>query len=263
MSDLPTFHVEQEFQGGFTTPRTRTDLLVHHAAALYPSRDGIADVRSVAKYHLSKGWSGIGYHIALAEEIEGGRIARYFLSDLNVQRAHIAWRNHEFLGVSCLTNFDKHQDRVPGQKWFDALVVTLADLLDIYPSAQIFGHKEKALDAARSPDHTSYLTACPGARWADWKEHLISEVQALVNSRRQPADLWAKWGDKYPLSVEQRTWGIPQQWITNANWLGEARSFEMWSPDGLSCVQWFQGGYISFEKLSGQAHLHHRTVLVP
>ncbi len=260
---LPTYHVESEFQGNFTARRTATDILVHHAAAMYPHNAGIEDVRAVATYHRSKGWSGIGYHVVLAEEVQHGPIARYHVSDLDLQRAHIAWRNHEFVGLSCLTNFDATPHKLPAQKWIDALVTALADLLERYPNAHIYGHTEKALDALHSPDHGDYRTACPGSRWHDWKNDLLVAVQQeRMHRSHATVPPWDGWGDMYPLAQEQYTWGIPQTWIANG-WLGQARSGEQWSPDGLACVQWFQAGYIVYEKHADSTHVYHRDEPVP
>lgn len=230
---------------------------MHHAAAFYAQRAGIDDIRTVTAYHRSKGWAGIGYHICLVEDIQDGPIARYVLSDLDIQRAHIAWRNHEFVGISCLTNFDGIPNKLPTQKWIDALVIALADLLERYPNARIFGHKEKAYNATQSPDRVDYRTACPGSRWFDWKNDLLAAVQQERVRRSQTITPWDAWGATIPLAQEQYTWGIPQAWIAN-RWLGQARSHEQWSPDGLACTQWFQSGYIVYEKRANTTHVHRR-----
>lgn len=157
--------------------RTTDWITVHHAAALYPQPLGIDDVRAVANYHTkTKGWPGIGYHICLAEETQGGRIARYNVSHLDLQRAHVAWRNDRAIGVSCLTNFTG----LPEQKWIDALAEVLAELRQRYPKAAMVGHKEIALGPSQSPDGIDYRTACPGARWAEWKPRLLAQVDRLL-----------------------------------------------------------------------------------
>lgn len=160
------YSVEKEFQGGYTARRSSTKfIVVHHAAALYKTATGIEDVRAVATYHTkTRGWPGIGYSIALAEETNGGAIARYDLSDLELERAHVWGRNQESIGVSCLTNFAG----LPEQKWIDGLVATIGDLKARYPSAQIIGHGEYAL-----PGHG---TTCPGPRWPEWKPQLLARI---------------------------------------------------------------------------------------
>jgi hypothetical protein len=167
---MQVFDCRAEFQGSFKTKRTsNTYLVVHHAAALYPTRTGIEDVRAVAKYHtVDRGWPGIGYHICLAEESPNGPIARYDVSDLDLQRAHILDRNHQCVGVSCLTNFRG----IPEQKWIDALVETLRGLKrqDTFKKSKIVGHGEIAVPAGK--------TSCPGPAWSQWKQTLINAVEA-------------------------------------------------------------------------------------
>jgi hypothetical protein len=165
---MQTYDVQDEMQGTYSLFRPSTPFLgVHHAAFRYPTRRGIDDVRSVARYHTrEKGWPGIGYHIALAEETEGGPIARYNLSDLELQRAHIAYQNHQAIGVACLTNFTG----IPEQKWIDALALVIRDLLTRYPNAQIVGHREIAVEG--------WETTCPGPRWFEWKPRLLELVRS-------------------------------------------------------------------------------------
>jgi hypothetical protein len=143
---MNVYDVRNEFQGGYTTPRTSTRyIIVHHAAALYSPSAGLDDVRAVARYHtVDRGWPGIGYHIALAEETQGGAIARYNLSAENLQRAHILGRNDEALGIACLTNFTA----LPAKKWIDALVLALRDL-----EAEPAGGREQRRRAASACRH--------------------------------------------------------------------------------------------------------------
>ncbi|MBN1484991.1 MAG: N-acetylmuramoyl-L-alanine amidase [Chloroflexia bacterium] len=172
---MNVYNVQDEFQGGFADVRGATRyLVVHHAAALYPSDSGIDDVRIVASYHINgRRWPGIGYHICLAEEYQGGPIARYNVSDLNLQRAHVAWRNHEAIGICCLTDFGS---KPPEEKWIAALTEVLRELKQLYPQAEIVGHRDIAYDAASSPDGKSWSTSCPGARWPEWKGELLARV---------------------------------------------------------------------------------------
>lgn len=171
--------LKAEFQGCYTAKRTSTKYItVHHAAALYPQGSAIEDIRAVHRYHLSKGWCGIGYHRVLAET--GGSnspIGDFWVSDPNLQRAHIAYRNHECIGISMLTNIDSHPSALPGSKWLAALIDAVADLKRMYPNAKIEGHRDLALPG--------YGTSCPGKRWYDWKGELLAEVdQALGNGTK-------------------------------------------------------------------------------
>lgn len=199
-------NVQSEFQGSFTTKRTSTRyLVVHHAAALYPTRNGIDDVRAVARFHtVDRGWGGIGYHICLAEATPDGPIERFDVSDERLQRAHILDRNDECLGVSCLTNFTG----MPAQKWFDALAETLRDLNTRYPTAQIVGHKEIAVPRGQ--------TSCPGPLWHQWKARLIAAVGVSGPVPLQP------WGT-FPVHSAFKTY--------------YERSGGLWQPDRY-CLGW-------------------------
>ena len=187
---MKTYNVQAEFQGTYTAKRRSTALMVHHAAALYPTYHGIDDVRSVANYHSNtRRWPGLGYHVCLAQETQGGAIARYNCSDLSLQRAHIAHRNDQFLGVACLTNFNDrslHPGGIPQEKWINALAETLRDLLEVYPDARITGHKDEAV--------RGWETSCPGDAWHLWKPDLLDRVHNMPPVDTTPDD-----GLTYPL----------------------------------------------------------------
>jgi hypothetical protein len=176
---MNTFDVSAKYQGGYTVPRTSTEFItVHHAAAHYKQKTGIEDVEVVRAWHMEQhnGWPGIGYHLVLAEETEGGPIARYILSNLNLQRAHVYGQNHRAIGVSMLDDFT---NTIPGEKWIAALVEACADLKQLFPHAVIVGHKEITL-----PGHG---TTCPGNRWLDWKPRLLASVAAASIPPADPA----------------------------------------------------------------------------
>lgn len=172
MPATPLIDVRAKFQGAYDTPRSSTTyIVVHHAAALYRTATGLEDVRSVHRYHRdSRGWPGIGYTEAIAEQVNGGPLARYRLSDLNLQRGHVMGRNHEAVGVACLTNFTG----IPEAKWIEALADSLVDLLEHYPQARIVGHTEITIPG--------YATACPGPAWPLWRPQLLD----LVGQRQRP-----------------------------------------------------------------------------
>lgn len=167
---MQRFDVRREFQGTFTKRRATTRyIVVHHAAALYRQLSGLDDVMAIRNYHVNtKRWPGVAYHIVLAELVNGGEIARYDVSDLDTQRAHIAMRNHEALGVCCATRFDG----TPSVKWLAALGETLRELKATYPQAEIVGHTDIAV--------AGYQTTCPGKTWREWRPLLMAAVTNLT-----------------------------------------------------------------------------------
>lgn len=164
------------YQGGYTIPRRQTRyLVVHHAAALYPSATGEQDVASIARWHTAgRGWPGIGYHEVLAEQVNGGPLAAYVVSDPDLQRAHVLGHNDDSFGICAATNFG---DRLPEEKWIVALAERLAAARRRYPQAQIIGHKERTVAGG--------ATSCPGTRWHEWKPRLLRLVDSI--GREQPA----------------------------------------------------------------------------
>lgn len=171
---MNTVDVRQTFQGGFTEYRVATRyIVVHHAAATYAPLKGIDDVRAIANYHVkTKGWSGIGYHRVLAEETNGNPPAQYIVSDPDLIRAHVAYRNHEAVGVCCATFFTGQ----PSLDWMNSLAAAVAELQQMYPQAEIVGHREIALPG--------WGTSCPGDAWPTWRPHLLALVHHRLKAIR-------------------------------------------------------------------------------
>lgn len=108
--------------------------------------------------------------------------------------------------------------------------------MDCVPLRTLIGHCH--LDTVDRPN-------CPGPH-VDY-----TKIAAAANAA---PDAWARWGTRYPLPIEQRINGIPTLWHENL-WLGEARSFEAYSDDGLRSLQWFQRGGIYWERGVPEASL--------
>ncbi len=119
-------------------------------------------------------------------------------------------------------------------------------LLQQHPTiTKIDTHRGQAVPKGRKPDPLGW----PDAVFYPWRDRMLKE-RGTAPSPSAPPDPWTRWGTRYPLPVEQRTNGIPALWRENL-WLGEARSFEDYSDDGLRSLQWFQHGGIYYEKLAG------------
>lgn len=210
---MKIYDVQAEFQGSYPDARQSTKYIaVHHAAGLYPTKNGLDDVRAIKKFHTDpapkgRGWPGIAYHIVLAEETEGGPIARYNCSKLDTLRYHIAYRNHLAVGICCATNFNdkkKFPNKRPTQKWLDAIREVVLDLrTNHYPLAAVVGHKDIAVEG--------FTTSCPGDTWASWRGAVIEDVQQLtmVASPRMQKAAWTKALERSPSSfVSDELWDI-------------------------------------------------------
>lgn len=168
---MNVYHVESQFQGAFhTNRRTTRYIVVHHAAMVYASY-GIDVVKQIDYYHrVIKGWGGIGYHEIIVMNAQK-QLECYVLSDPMLQRAHVAYRNHEAFGICCATNFDAFPNKMPNDAWMNALVERLRAAKDRWPNAEIVGHREIALPG--------WGTSCPGSRWYDWKGTLLARVDMI------------------------------------------------------------------------------------
>ena len=216
------FDLTREFQGHFAAVRGSTRyLVVHHAAAEYPPYFGRGDVAAIANYHLSRGWSGIGYHEVLAQETNNGPIAAYLVSRPDTVRAHIAGRNHECFGICMAANFSRS---VPPQQWLDALALRLVAAKRRWPNAQIVGHRDITL-----PGHA---TSCPGDKWAAWKPMLLAQVENMLKQAGLPMPPPTKRYRARRVMISQRQAGGPP-------WAGELAPGEEVTVD-----KWYSNNYV-------------------
>lgn len=84
----------------------------------------------------------------------------------------------------------------------------------------------------------------------------VAEIERWADSAEaRMGNTWDAWGTRYPLPVEQRTFGIPALWKDNASWLGAALSDEIPLADGRISLRVFQGGLIYYEQATGRCTL--------
>ena len=101
--------------------------LVIHCSDSPSGRGDTAE--TVHKWHLEKGWDGIGYHYVIDEDgiIESGR-PEYWIG------AHVQGHNDDSLGI-CLIGNGHYSP-----KQCASLIELLEDLLFKYPTALIYNH---------------------------------------------------------------------------------------------------------------------------
>lgn len=160
--------------------------------------------------------------------------------------ALLAWQNQRSIGVELHVSLGERP--TPAQK--EAARLLWAALMAEYgiPSEKIETHRYVATPAGRKSDPEGW----PNAEFYQWRATLVSA---------QP-DPWAGWGKAYPLDPAQRGYKVPQLWLRNT-WLGEARSYELYSPDGLRSMQYFQDGWIVYEKQVDRAMAYRASKPVP
>jgi len=124
--------------------------IIIHCTDSPNGRDDRAE--DVHRWHLEKGWSGIGYHylICIDGEIENGRPEFW-------QGAHTHKHNKGSVGV-CLVGTDDYS--FPQWVALDELVMYLEKK---YPEARVMGHNEVS------------RKKCPGfsvQEWMKWRKRL-------------------------------------------------------------------------------------------
>lgn len=123
--------VAYKWNGGFAQ-RNRTDYItLHHAEAVKCTP---ADIHS---WHLSNGWTGIGYHFFVRKD---GTIYRG--RPLNVVGAHVSGMNNCSIGICAEGDYHSKNKTMP-QAQFNAIVELCKYLkTNYYPNAKIVGHRE-------------------------------------------------------------------------------------------------------------------------
>ena len=121
--------------------------IIIHCTATPEGRD--IDAETIDKWHINRGWSGIGYHyvVKLDGTIEEGR-------NVNKTGAHTRGYNKGSIGLTyvggCDENMKEKDTRTEEQSI--ALVNLLNALMDMYPNATLHGHNEFASKACPSFD---------------------------------------------------------------------------------------------------------------
>lgn len=126
------------FTGSLTKRNKTTMLIIHHAAA--PS----ASVETIHKWHLGRGWLGIGYNFYVRRDgtVYQGRGWEYV-------GAHCAGYNSASIGICLEGNYETDADMPAAQ--YEVAVQLIRQALDKYPTiTEICGHKAHG------------ATACPG-----------------------------------------------------------------------------------------------------
>jgi len=95
------------------------------------------DAETIHRWHLERGWAGIGYHYVICEdgELQYGR-PEYWMG------AHVSGHNEGSLGV-CLIGVDSFT-----AQQFETLQDLVRELNSRYPDAVFVGHRD--LDPGRS-----------------------------------------------------------------------------------------------------------------
>jgi N-acetyl-anhydromuramyl-L-alanine amidase AmpD len=170
---------------------TTRRIIIHHSAG--PD----VPVTEIHRWHLKKGWAGVGYHFVIRADgsVEEGR-------PLYAVGAHAgAQSNPDSIGVCLTGNF---MEAGPGKEQMNALVLLIDYLREIYGMRlNVIGHKDVM------------ATACPGAcfPWEElfgrlgekevnimpeleaWKLEIMDKArkEGLINADHNPDEPAPKW----------------------------------------------------------------------
>ena len=135
--------------------RKITKIIVHCADTPEGRDDKAADIR---RWHKARGFNDIGYHyvVDLDGTIEPGR-------DVTIAGAHTTGHNADSIGVCYIggadTDMKPKDTRTEEQK--TALRILLNYLVQKYPGAKIYGHRDFANKSCPSFDaKTEYKELC-------------------------------------------------------------------------------------------------------
>lgn len=123
-------------------------IVVHSSASPEGREDTVEDV---TRWHLARGFKDIGYHYII--ELDGivfqGR-------PLSKQGAHVRGHNADTIGICYIGGTDNTRQRNPKDTRTDAqkrsLRKLLSDLKQMFPNAEIVGHRDLAATACPSFD---------------------------------------------------------------------------------------------------------------
>lgn len=120
-TNLPT-------NGSFKRRNKTDEIILHHAEA---SR---ASVEEVNRWHLERGWTGIGYHFYIRKD---GRIYRG--RPEWAVGAHAQGHNNRSVGICCE---GMYMTETMPKAQFDALVWLVREEMAKYPGAKVLRHKD-------------------------------------------------------------------------------------------------------------------------
>lgn len=139
-TNLPT-------NGSFERRNKTDEIILHHAEASH------ASVEEVNRWHLERGWTGIGYHFYIRKD---GRIYRG--RPEWATGAHAQGHNSRAVGICCEGSY--MTETMPKAQ-FDALAALVREEMAKYPGAKVLRHKD-----VNSTD-------CPGVNYP-WKALLAA-----------------------------------------------------------------------------------------
>lgn len=130
----------------------RIDYIVIHSSATPEGREH--NVEDIDRWHRARGFKEIGYHYVV--ELDGAVFEGRALSKVG---AHVKGHNAHSIGICYIGGTDNTRERrpkdtrTPAQK--QSLEKLISDLKNLFPSAQVVGHRDLGATACPSFDAKS------------------------------------------------------------------------------------------------------------
>ena len=143
----------------------RVDYLVVHASATPADLD--IGVEEIDRWHKERGWNGIGYHFVIRRDgtLEAGR-------SITKAGAHVYGYNRVSLGICMVggvTKDGKPENNFTDEQ-FNTLHTLLISLRQMYPRAEILGHRDLSpdIDGDGIIEKWEWLKDCPCFDVREW-----------------------------------------------------------------------------------------------
>lgn len=145
-TNLPT-------NGSFSRRNKTDEIILHHAEASH------ASVEEVNRWHLERGWTGIGYHFYIRKD---GKVYRG--RPEWAVGAHAQGHNSRSIGICCEGSY--MTETMPAAQ-LDALKTLIREEMHKYPNAKLLRHKDVN------------ETDCPGKNfpWAEAQKYAVIETK--------------------------------------------------------------------------------------
>lgn len=138
-SEVEVLDAGLSFRGELKKRACTDYVILHHAGA------STCTVQDVHRWHLDRGWAGIGYHYLVRKDgtVFCGRPE-------DAIGAHCRDHNHDSVGICAEGDYTREQ--MPPQQE-EAIIRLVRQLLRRYPGARVVGHRELV------------ATTCPGQNY--------------------------------------------------------------------------------------------------
>lgn len=167
---MKIFEPSLKFNGALQPRASTRRIIVHHTVS--------SDVpaATIHQWHISRGWSGIGYHFVIRADgsIERGRPE-------HTKGAHAPEANADSIGIVLTGDFMKTKPTEAQMQALVELVQYLRGKYGKYGNIPVLRHSDVS------------ATACPGKLfpWEEFQRRLVGGENVAQQDRNQPS-AWAK-----------------------------------------------------------------------